>query len=323
MVDKQSLSQAARTKASESLDERAVARGFIFCAQPLDFPGYIWYSADIIRVTQKVRPKGHPNNQRFEMKTRMLLVSLLVMLSAIWPIGASAQTGDTLKQIIGAAASAADAKREKDKLSRASRAYNADQPGVGLARQTIEVRPPRDQWDGWDSRQRRWVRSSLSAPLTTIGARPVWNGGEIEEESLERDSLESNRWVNQKSLPDKGTIEVAAFTLEFEFLELEKAQDVEVFWGRWWNQNGLRLSRETAYCGLTATVRDRHSGEVLAVYKTLGSASSADNVSAQLGGFFSNSLGFSSNGNSEDDRRFRAMENALREMGTVIKQKCR
>ncbi|MEK7170797.1 MAG: hypothetical protein AAB774_00620 [Patescibacteria group bacterium] len=219
--------------------------------------------------------------------------------------------------------SSGQAAQEKDKLSKASAKYNADQPEVRLARQTVEIRPPRDQWSNWDDRQRSWMRSSLGAPLTAIGARPVWNTGEIEGESQERDTLESNRWVNQRSLPDKGTIEVAAFTLEFEFLELEKSQDMEVFWGRWWGSNSLRLSRETAYCGLIATVRDRHTGEILAIYKTLGSASTADNVGAQLGGFFSSQLGFSSSGNSEDDRRFRAKENANREMGTVIRQKCR
>lgn len=251
---------------------------------------------------------------------KVLFALCIVIVSSTLAFG---QSIDDLIDLGGKVISAGQARGEKDKLSRAAAKYNADQPEVRLTRQTVEVRPPRDQWSNWDDRQRSWMRSSLGAPLTSVGARPVWNTGEIEGESQERDTLESNRWVNQRSLPDRGTIEVAAFTLEFEFLELEKSQDMEVFWGRWWSGNSLRLSRETAYCGLIATVRDRHTGETLAVYKTLGSASSADNVGAQLGGFFSNQLGFSSNGNSEDDRRFRAMENALREMGLVIKQKCR
>lgn len=242
---------------------------------------------------------------------------------ALSSLPAFGQSVDDLVKVGGAIISSGQAAQEKGKLSKAAAKYNADQPEVQLAKQTVEVRPPRDQWGNWDNRQRNWMRSSLGAPLTALGARPVWSTGEIKDESQERDELESNRWVNQRSLPDKGTIEVAAYTLEFEFLELEKSQDMELFMGRWWNQNSLRLSRETAYCGLTATVRDRHSGEVLAIYKTLGTASSADNVGAQLGGFFSSSLGFSSSGNSEDDRRFRAMENAINQMGTVIKQKCR
>lgn len=253
------------------------------------------------------------------MKKTVSLIILVVLSSTL----AFGQSIDNLIDLGGKVLSSGQAAQEKGRLSKASAKYNADQPEVQLAKQTIEVRPPRDQWGSWDERQRGWMRSSLGAPLTALGARPVWNTGEIEGESQERDTLENNRWVNQRSLPKQGTIEVAAYTLEFEFLELEKSQDMEVFWGRWWSGNSLRLSRETAYCGLIATVRDRHTGEILAIYKTLGSASSADNVGAQLGGFFSNQLGFSSNGNSEEDRHFRAMENALREMGAVIKQKCR
>jgi hypothetical protein len=249
--------------------------------------------------------------------------TILIAFVALSSLPAFGQSVDDLVKVGGAIISSGQAAQEKGKLSKAAAKYNADQPVVQLAKQTIEVRPPRDQWGNWDNRQRSWMRSSLGAPLTAIGARPVWNTGEIEEESQERDALESNRWVNQKSLPNKGTIEVAAYTLEFEFLELEKSQDMELFMGRWWNQNSLRLSRETAYCGLTATVRDGHTGEVLAIYKTLGTASSADNVGAQLGGFFSNSFGFSSSGNSGEDLHFRAMENATNQMGTVIKQKCR
>ncbi|MEK9167223.1 MAG: hypothetical protein AAB613_00575 [Patescibacteria group bacterium] len=250
---------------------------------------------------------------------KKVFVSILVVV----PMFALAQSVDQLIDLGGKILSSGQAAQEKGKLSKAAAKYNADQPPVSLARQTVEVRPPRDEWSRWDDSARRWMRSSLSAPLTAIAARPVWNTGEIGDESQERDSLESNRWVNQRSLPDKGTIEVASYTLEFDFLELEKSQDMELFMGRWWNQNSLRLSRETAYCGLTATVRDRHTGEVLAIYKTLGTASSADNVGAQLGGFFSNSLGFSSSGNSGDDLHFRAMENATGQMATVIKQKCR
>lgn len=251
---------------------------------------------------------------------KKIFVFMLVIMSSL----AFGQNVDDLKDMAGKVISSAQAKGEKSKLSKAGEKYNEEQPDVRLAGQTVEVRPPRDQWSSWNDQQRRWMRSALEASLTTLAARPVWNTSEIEEESQERDSLEANRWVNKKSLPDKGTIEIAAFTLEFEFLELEKSKDMEIFWGRgWWGGgNNLRLSRETAYCGLTVTIRDRHTGGVSPVYKTLGIASSADNVSAQLGGFFSSRFGFSSDGNSEDDRRFRAMENSLREMGAVIKQKC-
>ena len=245
----------------------------------------------------------------------------LVMSSSL----AYSQSIDDLLKVGGAIVNSGQARQERGKLSKAAARYNADQPTVSLAGARAVVRPP-EEYQNYGDRQQRWLKTSINSTVTAIGCRPVWDDKAIDNESASRAGLRSNEEVDQKTLPGKGRIVYRSIILEFEFIDFQKSQDMEISIGRWWNQSSLRLSRETAYFGLTLTVIDGDTGETLAVYKTLGAASSADNVGANIGlggGFFSNSLNYSSYGNSEDDRRFRAMENALREMGGVLRQKCR
>lgn len=249
---------------------------------------------------------------------RAFLVLFFLLSSSL----AFGQSIDDLLRVGGALVSSGQARAEKGQLSRSAAKYNADQPKVSLGGSRVVIRLP-EEYQSYGGRQQRWLKSSVAAIVTAAGGYPVWDDQEIDNESASRARYRSNEEVDQATLPGKGKISYRSTILELEFIELEKSQDMQLFWGRWWGQTGFSLSRETAYFGLTLTIQDGGAGKTLAVYKTLGSASSADNVGAQLGGFFSNSVGYSSSGNSGDDRRFRATENALREMGTVLRQKCR
>jgi len=246
-------------------------------------------------------------------------ILLLVVLSSALGF---AQSIDDLGRIGGAILGSAEAKREKDSLKGQAAKYNAAQPNLDLDRQTVEVRAPRD-WGRWGQEQRSWIRASLSAALTRVGAAPVWNTPEILGEAEERDALSGNRWVNQRSLPGEGTIEAARLLFEFEFIEFDRSQAFQAWWGSWWRGGDISFRRETAYFGLTVSVRDRSTGAVLAVYKTLGTASDADNAGARLSGFFGSQVGVRmSEEEGYDGRQARAMENALAEMAKVIAAKC-
>src|SRR3989344_991824 len=254
-----------------------------------------------------------------EKKMKTVLAAIFLVMSSSLAFGQSID--DLVKRVGGALISSGQARGERDKLSRSASKYNADQPSVQLAGARAVVRPP-DEYQSYGDRRQRWLKSSINGIATSIGCRPVWDDRAIDEESASRAHHRKNDEVDQTTLPGKGKIKYRSVILEFEFIDFEKYHDSEIALGRWWNQSRLRMSRETAYFGLTLTITDGDTGETLAVYKTLGIASSADNVGAQLGGFFSNPISYSSSGRSEDDRQFRAMENALREMGSVLRQKC-
>ena len=223
----------------------------------------------------------------------------LVALSSLTAVG---QSIDDLVKVGGAIISSGQAAQEKGKFSKAAAKYNADQPNVSLGGARVVIRESEDSANSWryDERTKSGLKPSFCAMITAVDGRPVWDDKDIDNESASRAHHRDNDEVNQATLPGKGRIIYRNTIIEFAFVEFEKSSDSELAIGRWWNQNRLRMSRETAYFGLTVTVRDGDTGEVLAVYKTLGSASSSDNVGAQIaGGFFSNSVSYSSNGNSE------------------------
>lgn len=151
----------------------------------------------------------------------------------------------------------------------------------------------------------------------------MWGLDGILGESRERDVLLGNRWVDQRSVPGEGTIQSAEFVAELDWVRLEKSSDLRAALGSWRGRVEIDLSRETSYFLLSLTLRSKVTGEVLAVYKTVGTASTADNVGGNIvGGFLGSSgAGFSSRGDSRDDRDRRAQENALRLMAEVLRAK--
>lgn len=248
--------------------------------------------------------------------------SILALAILVLPVLSSAQSNDDLLNAVGAIFSSADAGREKSTLSKASKRYNADQPNVSLKGEYIVFRAP-GGWEDWSDKKVRWFVSSMEAAATAIGAIPVWDTPGIKDRSYDLRDLRDDDEVDQSTLPTKGSIKAAWYIAEIELIEFEKSQQFGGFLGSFWRGAGFEMSRETAYAGATLTIR-KQSGEALAVYKTLNSASTADNVSASIvGGFFGDSAEFYSSEDSEDANRFRARENNIRDMVAIFKQKCK
>lgn len=249
---------------------------------------------------------------------KTILVSLLVILSTL----GFGQSVDDFIKAGGALISSGLAKGEKDKLSKTAAKYNEDQKPLSLAGETVEVRPP-NQWRYWNDNRQRWVRSSLTAMFTAVGAKVVWSGPEILDEARNLDSLKGNEWVDQGSLPKQG-MKIGRYIIEPIFIEFDRSQELSAWWGGFWRGNEISLRRETSYFGLEVPIRDREEGAAVVItLKTVGSASDADNIGISISSFLGNRAGFQVSEEGSDARNARAMENALREMGEVIKQKCR
>jgi hypothetical protein len=249
---------------------------------------------------------------------RSLLVFLVVGLSVC--AQAQIEVKDLL-ELGGSVLSNAAAKKEKSDLQGALQKWNAEQRGHNFQGATIEVRVSEGSRGYWRGEQGQWLRSRVMQELTAIGAVPVWDRAEIERESRDLEALSSNRWVRQESLPQHGSVEVGGFILELELRQLEKNQDISAWFGSWW-RGGFsgNLSRETVMIGLTAMLRER-SGGVGAVYRSAGTASTADNMSAEFSRLFGSQTGFRVREEDRDGRRFRALEGAIRDMGRVLRSK--
>ncbi len=220
----------------------------------------------------------------------------------------------------GGLISAGRAKKEADALKSASARYNAGQPSFKFEDATFKVSlADNSQVYGNEA---DWVLSSASSTLTSLGAEPGFDQRGIDNESSTRDSNSSNKWVAQDSMPKTGTIQVVRYSLELAVIQLEKTEDLSGFFGRFWNGTSFNFQRETSYCGITATIRDRRTGLVKAIYKVLDQASSADNVSGNIAsGFFGNQLGGSYQSNDRDALRLRAEEKAMESLAKVLEAK--
>lgn len=263
-------------------------------------------------------------------KNEFLRAAMLALVVLSSHCAAMAQNLDDLvkglgREVLGQAVSGAAARQEKVELGKAAAQFNADQPATPLRGRTVEVRLGEETRRGWwgDRDEAAWLRSELTRLFTAVGARPVWGLDGILGESRERDALGGNRWVDQRTIAGEGTIQVAEFVAEVDWIRLEKSSDLRAALGSWSRRVEVDFSRETSYFLLALTLRSKGSGEVLAVYKTVGTASSADNVGGNIVGGFLNSAGagFRSRGDSREDRDNRARENALRQMAEVLRAK--
>lgn len=231
-----------------------------------------------------------------------------------------------LGRIAGEVIASGQARREKDQLSKLAAKYNESQPAVRLHDIDVVLRMSQDSY--LPSGGTEWLRSEISALFTAnrVAAYTVWDTGGIDQESDERRDLRGNDEVDESTLPAKHTLRVGALIAEASFVRFDRYQQFNGWWGSWARSLGVNLSfgssRETSYFGLSLTLRRRDTGQVLAVYKTMGVASSADNVGGNVAAGFFNGGG-SSSGDSYQERQNRALENALREMGQVLAQKSR
>lgn len=243
------------------------------------------------------------------------------MAASVWAQSPDFDFGRAAEKAAGAIINGALAKRGQSDLKGMAARYNAEQPSFAFGGATLEVGfGTTPYW--WSSEIRDWRQAGVSQSLTALDARPVWDRHGVETESSDRGYYRGNDEVDQTSMPAKGTILVATFKLELSFVQLEKSEDFSIFLGRWSRGLDFRLSRETAYCGITATIRDRATGSVIAVYKILESASSADNVGGSVAsGFFGNQLGGSYRSDSREALRLRAEEKALKALSDVFKSK--
>lgn len=265
------------------------------------------------------------------MKKSILAAYLAALVIFALPFCAQAQNADELlrglgRELLGQAVSGTAARQEKNELGKAAAQFNGEQPAAPLRGRTVEVRLGEEARRGWGSREGgAWLRTELTRLFTAVSVRPVWGLDGIEEESRERDFFVTNRWVDQRTVGGEGTIQSAEFVAELDWVRLEKSSDLRAALGSWRNRVEVDLSSETSYFLLALTLRSKMTGEVLAVYKTVGTASTADNVGGSIvGGFLSSSgAGYSSRGDSRDDRDRRAQENALRLMAEVLRAKIR
>jgi hypothetical protein len=255
------------------------------------------------------------------MKT---IATLALVTLSVFSFG---QNVDDLRGIAGQVISGFDARKEKDSISKETIRYNLDQPNVNLVDARAVIRPVKEDRIGMfdePSKQQGWLKSRIEGTLTAIHAHPVWDDGDIDNESASRAHQRQNKDVDQSTVPAEGKIVYRSFILEYVFIDFQKDGDVGGAIGSWLNQASFHVSRQTAYYGLQVTVRNGDTGEGLAVYRTLGSASTADNVGANItqGLFNRRGVDIQINNNSEESRRYQAQAKALDQMKSVFKIKC-
>lgn len=242
-------------------------------------------------------------------------MKLIALFLALF-VTCSLTSAQSIEDLVGTGINSFAAKSVKDKLKGATAKYNKEQPGYVFANKRISVRLPEDGDDEFS----RWLVGDISRALTALRAKPVFGFKELKDESENLRELRSDDEIDQKSLPKKGKLKGWDTILEVSFVEFEESKDMSAFFGRWLKNISGDLSTETSYFGLIVTVRQA-TGEAIAIYKTMGVASSHDNVAADLSSFFGDGFGFSVDGDSYESRRNRAQANAIKEMEKVLKDK--